>query len=337
MKYVVVVALALVALVAASQLNVDKDAFLHFQRKYKKHYSSHEEFQKRFSIFQENMKIAAENKAKNPRATFGVNKFSDLSAEEFAAQYLMPAANFKNQWVVAPAKNFTAKKAAPKGAAPDPTNWDWSTQGITTPVKNQGQCGSCWAFSATETIESQMAACGKGLPVLAPEQIVDCDTAGQDQGCNGGFPSGAYTYVQSAGGMDTESSYPYTAGESGEGGSCQFNAANVAAQITGYNSVSGESGLYTQISTNVPQGGPASICVDASSWQSYTGGVLTTCGNNVDHCVQLTGYANYNQNNAYWIVRNSWGSDWGQSGFIWVAIGQDLCSIGDYATVVTVC
>ena len=126
------------------------------------------------------------------------------------------------------------------------------------------------------------------------------------------------------------SDYPYTAGN-GQSGSCAFNSGEVVATVTGSSSVSGESGLYSQASS----AGPVSVCVDASSWQYYQGGVLTSCTNNVDHCVQLTGYANYGSSNAYWIVRNSWGSSWGENGFIWVAIGQDLCSIGDYATVVS--
>jgi len=82
-------------------------------------------------------------------------------------------------------------------------------------------------------------------------------------------------------------------------------------------------------------GGPVSVCVDASSWQNYQGGVLSQCGNDVDHCVQAVGYNNYGESGAYWIVRNSWGEDWGEQGYIWIEIGQDLCSIGDYATVVT--
>jgi len=164
------------------------------------------------------------------------------------------------------------------------------------------------------------------------EQIVDCDTAGEDQGCNGGFPTGAYQYVESAGGIESYTDYPYTA-EGGESGSCNFEQSDVVATVTNYVSINGETGLYQQMSTS--SGGPVSVCVDASSWSSYTGGILTQCGDDVDHCVQAVGYANYGTSGAYWIVRNSWGTDWGLNGFIWIEIGQDLCSIGDYATVVT--
>jgi len=184
-----------------------------------------------------------------------------------------------------------------------------------------------------ETIESYFALAGNSLTQLAMEQIVDCDTSGEDNGCNGGFPTGAYEYVQEAGGIEPLSDYPYSA-ENGQSGSCDFQSGDVVATVVGEaQSINGEPGLYSQ--TSSASGGPVSVCVDASSWQSYTGGVLSSCGNSVDHCVQLTGYANYGESGAYWIVRNSWGASWGESGFIWIEIGEDLCAIGDYATVVT--
>jgi len=213
----------------------------------------------------------------------------------------------------------------------NPTNYDWAKTQYVSPVRDQGQCGSCWAFSATETIESYAALyLNKKAQWYSVEQIVDCDTAGQDQGCGGGWPYGAYEYVQSAGGIETETVYPYTAG-GGESGTCAFKASAVVAKVSGYNTINGETGIYQQLSTE----GPVSVCVDASTWSSYQGGVLTSCTNNVDHCVQATGYAQYGTNGAYWIVRNSWGADWGEAGFIWIQIGQDLCSIGDYATIPT--
>jgi len=277
------------------------------------------------------MKKAEQLAQINPKATFGINKFSDLSTEEFAGKYLMNV-DFKDYVAPAP-KDFTvAHKDNVRGCTPDKTTYDWTSCGCDTPIYNQGACGSCWAFSATETIESYFCLAGNQLTQLSMEQIVSCDTAGEDQGCNGGFPSGAYQYVESAGGIEPYSDYPYSA-EGGESGSCNFDASDVVATVSSYNSVNGETGLYQQTSSS--SGGPVSVCVDASSWQSYTGGVLTQCGNDVDHCVQLVGYNNYGESGAYWIVRNSWGEDWGEQGFIWIEIGQDLCSIGDYATIVT--
>jgi len=320
----------LLGLIAVASAANAKHEFLKFQKQYGKVYAQHE-IAHRFQIFQENMKRSAELNILNPHAKFGVTQFSDLSPQEFAKYYLMQNKNFSRDYVAPPAKtNFNGKV----GANPDPTNWDWGTAGVTTPVYNQGQCGSCWAFSATETIESYYAVGGGPLTQLSMEQIVDCDTAGQDQGCNGGFPTDAYTYVQGAGGIESYSDYPYTA-ESGQAGSCQFTASDVVTNVASQQSISGESGMYSQLSSG--SGGPLSVCVDASSWQNYQTGVLTTCTNNVDHCVQATGYGSYGSAfpTAYWNVRNSWGSSWGMSGYIQVAIGQDLCAIGDYVTIVS--
>jgi cysteine peptidase B len=303
-----------------------KRLFTQFKTQYNKSYATAKEEQLRFGVFKESMIRAQQSQAKNPKARFGVTKFSDLTPEEFSRMYKMP--NFDgSKFPRPPVKDFS-KPQPPlslPGCSPDKSNFDWGSCGVTTPVYNQEQCGSCWAFSATETIESYFALGGGTLTQLSMQQIVDCDTS--DQGCNGGFPSSAYTYVQNAGGLDPLADYPYTA----EDGTCNFNSQEVAATVTSQQSISGEDGLYQQAST----AGPVSVCVDASSWQDYSGGILTQCSNNVDHCVQLTGYYNYGQSGAYWNVRNSWGTDWGQSGYIWIEIGQDLCSIGDYATIVS--
>jgi len=306
-----------------------------YMNTYNKNYATIEEYRTRLTSYRENMATAARLNAANPQARFGATKFSDMSQEEFARFYLTAKVPARSE-LPAP-KNFSTPRkphdmfASGRLQAPDPTNYDWGTAGVITPVYNQGQCGSCWAFSATETIESYFAIGGGALTQLSMEQIVDCDTAGQDQGCGGGFPTGAYQYVQGAGGIDSYANYPYTAG-GGQANNCEFPQGSVVTNVQNYNSISGETGEYSQLSS--ASGGPVSICVDASSWQNYQGGVLTSCGNSVDHCVQLTGYYNYGGSNAYWNVRNSWGADWGQNGYIWIQIGQDLCSIGDYATIV---
>jgi len=330
MKFIILVIASIALALAHATPNI-REQFSSFKTKYNKNYATESENENRFRIFRDNLVKSARLNVENPKARFGVTKFSDLSESEFNGNYLM---NFD-------ASNYKAPKAKTdfsgvnkfKSCNPDPTNYDWDSCGVITGIYNQGQCGSCWAFSATETIESYWALAGNTLTSFSVEQIVSCDTNGQDQGCNGGFPSGAYSYVESAGGIEPENDYPYSA-ESGEAGSCNFNSGDVVATVTGYSSINGETGLYQQTSSS--SGGPVSVCVDAASWQNYNGGVLTSCGTSVDHCVQLVGYANYGQSGAYWIVRNSWGQDWGENGFIWIEIGQDLCSIGDYATVVTV-
>lgn len=326
--------LVLATILAIAFATIEND-FSNFQKKYGKSYKTQAEFNLRFNNFKSNAAKAAElTKLNGGSATFGINKFSDLSEEEFRTNYLM--SDFDGEILKQyPVKTDFTSGPVNDNCNPDSTNFDWTTCGVVTPIRNQGQCGSCWAFSATETLESYYAISGGPLTLLSVEQIVDCDTNGNDNGCNGGFPSGAYSYIQSAGGLESESSYPYSAG-GGESGSCQIGNGTkptFVATVTGSNSINGETGLYQQTSSS--SGGPVSICVDASSWQTYTGGVLTSCGTSVDHCVQLVGYSNYGQSGAYWIVRNSWGEDWGETGHIWVAIGQDLCSIGDYATIVT--
>eukprot|EP01114_Cavostelium_apophysatum_P011129 TRINITY_DN2531_c0_g1_i5.p1 TRINITY_DN2531_c0_g1~~TRINITY_DN2531_c0_g1_i5.p1 ORF type:complete len:339 (-),score=65.78 TRINITY_DN2531_c0_g1_i5:30-1046(-) len=312
--------------------------FTDFMQKFGKTYANQEEFNLRFRYFQENLLRADELSKKNPQATFGVNKFSDLSQEEFATKYLMPNAEFKNNYVAPPAKDFT-KKADALGVNcnPNPTNYDWNSCGVVTPIYNQGQCGSTWAFGAVMAIESYFALAGNPLTQLSTEQILDCDTHGEDYGCEGGFPVGAYSYVQSAG-LEPLSDYPYTA-EGGEVGNCSFEASKAVVNVTKWTTLSGETEIYQQLSTQSSKGGgPVSACIDASTWQSYTGGVLSFCGTNVqvDHCVEVTGYAKYGQAGAYWLLRNTWGTDWGVSGYLYLAIGQNLCDIGNYATIVSV-
>jgi len=298
-----------------------------FKTKYGKTYSPDQE-QYRYGVFLHNLKRAAalQKKEKEHGATFGVTKFSDLTEAEFRSTHLMPK-DFGATYN--PTADFLTTQPGNKlGIKPNPTNFNWFAQaGVCTPVYNQGQCGSCWAFSATETIESYWALAGHPLTSLSVEQIVDCDTT--CYGCGGGWPYLAYEYVEPVG-QDSNASYPYTA-EGGVSGACKFSANSVVAQVATYAQVSGETGLYQTLSTS----GPVSVCVDASSWSAYTGGILTSCTTNVDHCVQAVGYANYGTAQNYWIVRNSWGTDWGVNGFIFIEIGQDLCDIGDYATVVT--
>jgi len=324
--------IVLCAIVAVAFALTNQEEWEAFKAKYQRSYANEDEEFYRYTVFQKNVKKAAERQAQElpGGATFGVTKFSDLTEEEFRSKYLMPK-EFGKTWDPKPTQDMDS--IIPASSKIDPTNYNWFNQtNVCTPIYNQGECGSCWAFSATETIESYWGLAGNKLAQLSMEQIVDCDT--QAFGCGGGWPYWAYAYVMQIGGVDSYSSYPYTA-EGGNSGTCAFNKANVVAQLKGYvNNTNGEAGLYKLASTV----GPVSVCVDASSWSAYTGGVLTTCTSYVDHCVQLVGYGNYGAAfpGAFWIVRNSWGTDWGMGGFIEIAIGQDLCVIGDYATIVTV-
>jgi cathepsin F/cysteine peptidase B len=299
-------------------------SFVTFTHDHARTYKTAEEVHARFNNFKATVAKNVVLSKLNPLATFGINKFSDMSEAEFRSTHLMPVnitSTYRQQhkmkkWVAPKHPSPMAAKARqPDGAV------DWCAAGACTPVKDQQQCGSCWAFSATEVLESFTFISGKGLPDLAPEQIVDCDT--NDSGCNGGDPRSALTYVQGAGGEDTESSYPYTAG-GGQAGTCAFSASNVGATTNGPVDVS--DGTESSLQAFLQATGPPSVCVDASSWSSYTGGVLSSCGCNIDHAVQATGIS---ADGSYYIVRNSWNTNWGENGFIYLQTGANTCCVAN--------
>jgi len=316
MIYQLVVALAVVASSSAVLFSEDhthqKYLWESFKREHNKSYETMDEESRRFGIFLENLKTAdnrnkEEVKSKGT-AVHGITKFSDLSQAEFESRFLTADASMKVKDTVA------VEYGAPDAAA---GLVDWSGK-LTTPVKDQGYCGSCWAFSATEQIESDsMRTLGTSY-VLSPEQITQCDTT--SQGCNGGWTERAYSYVTKAGGIETDANYPYTSYQ-GVTGSCKATASKYVIGVTSYTTVKGESSMASYVQKT----GPLSVCLDASSWNSYTGGIMTKCGNNVDHCVQAVGVDA--STGGYWKVRNSWGTSWGESGYIRLAYGANTCDI----------
>jgi len=291
--------------------------FLSFMSEHGKEYENDEEFVKRFHIFRENLKLIEEMNRNSTGAVFGVTSFTDLTPQEFKNLYLM---NYQS-------RNMTGETYMDVPRISAPTSFDWRSKGAVSSVKNEGQCGSCWAFSATENIESVYQIGGQGLPIIAPQQMVDCEK--DCYGCGGGWPYKAFNYVVKAGGQDTEASYPYTARD----GSCKFKPGSVGAKIKGYKNIPrDEHQLQTALTTT----SPFSICVDASRWQNYRGGVMTSsqCGRGIDHCVQLVGY-DASKNTPYWIVRNSWGTGWGVSGYIYLEMWKDTCAMAEDVTTAT--
>jgi len=295
-------------------------------------YGSDAAYDHAFSNFQQTL---ARIEAKNAEghATFGLTKFADLSPSEFSGMYLnyKPASDRGTPINIADSSKFV-------GDAPE--IFDWRSKNAVSPVKDQGQCGSCWAFSTTEEIESMWFLDGNDMPELAPQQIVSCDKV--DQGCNGGDTTTAYAYVIKAGGLEAGSDYPYVSGNSGENGQCKFNKADVVAHISAWSYAIEpcDSGCGHQNETGLQAAllavGPLSICVDAESWQDYSGGVLGNCPHaytDLDHCVQLVGY---NTPEKYWIVRNSWNTDWGVEGYIYIGTGKNECGLCDEVTYATV-
>jgi len=306
------------AVFAHPDLLENKRKFEAFKTKFNRVYTSANEEAMRYKVFLANLARAEQLTKESGTATFGVTKFSDMTPAEFKSKMLMNVTLEPSSLPAAPVWQPTELKQLPAA-------YDWNSKGVVTAVKNQEQCGSCWAFSATETIESVWALAGNSIQILSEQQIVDCDTT--DDGCDGGWPYDAYAYIISASGQDSESAYPYTA----EDGTCEAAQNTPVAKISNWQYVT-QSQDENAMQQFVYSKSPISICVDAEVWQTYTGGVITgNCGKSIDHCVQITGWSQQGGYNV-WNIRNSWGANWGENGYIWVQIGGDHCALAQVVT-----
>jgi len=290
--------------------------FTKFMQQYNKKYT-HDTFFYRYTVFKQNMdKIELGNRQKHSY-TMGMNSMGDMTHAEFKAVKL-GYKRVDNSYLRS--KNTEGPHLHVKKPA---ATMDWRKKGAVTPVKDQGQCGSCWAFSTTGSTEgAHQIATGK-LVGLSEQQLVDCSSAQGNQGCNGGLMDQAFQYIISNPGIASEEAYPYTA----QDGTCN-TAAKSVTMITGYTDVtSGDEGALMK-AVNV---GPVSVAIEAdqSCFQFYSGGVLNdpTCGTQLDHGVLAVGYGTLSGQD-YWIVKNSWGTSWGvESGYVFIAKGIDECGI----------
>jgi len=266
-----------------------------------------EEEATREAVFNQNIAFIEAENANGNSYTLGVNQFSHLSNEEFKAQYTGGKGGSTLGSDDAHLGELEIGEIA--------SSVDWSTdKAVVNPVKDQGQCGSCWAFSAVGTVESAYAIAAGKLGSYAEQQLVDCDSTGGSQGCNGGFNQYGIAYIGSTG-VAAESSYPYTATD----GSCRASSVSktlAAGAVSGYQSV-GKNNAALQSALNTS---PVSITVDAdNTWQSYRSGVLSkSCGifGQIDHAVIAVGY---DTSADTFKIRNSWGGSWGEAGYVRVS------------------
>jgi len=302
--------------------------FEEFKVRFHRSYANAAEEAERRAQYERNMAKARAYQKTNPLATFGPNEYADWSEAEMRAMKGMPATAMEQfraglaRQALRIAEGKQKLRAAKLGAAPSAVNW--VNQGAVTPVKNQGQCGDCWAFSTTGNIEGQWFLAGNALVSLSEQELTSCDT--NDTGCNGGLPWQAMEWLLSSqqGWITSEADYPFVSG-SGTAPACAFSSASMpgAAQISNYQQLPSNDEANMQQFCGVY--GPLSIGVDATSFQSYTGGVLTSCtSNQVDHAVLAVGY-DLTYSTPYWIIKNSWGASWGEAGYIRVAYGSNQC------------
>jgi C1A family cysteine protease len=277
--------------------------FNDFQVKFNKRYESLEELRNRFEIFKENaIEIYNHNKNENKTFTLAINQFTDLTRDEFVHYYV----NGLNDIQSYGCDVYTAPSNVLL-----PSSIDWRQKGAVSSVKDQGQCGSCWTFSSTGAIEGSWAISKGQLLDLAEQQLVDCATGFKygSHGCNGGQMEGAFKYVIENG-QCTESSYPYTAKD----GTCQKCQASVKMSHCYDVKPNDQLSLKSAVSRQ-----PVSVAIEADTFyfQSYSSGVLTSdkCGTKLDHGVLVVGYGSENGND-YWLVKNSWGTSWGDKGYV---------------------
>ena len=325
MRSVILIVLFAALMVAGDQYLESSmgSMFADFKATHGKKYASAAEEAKRFANFQVNMRKAAVQQASEPMATFGMNLFSDLSAEEFKTRHNGNKYFAARKAEARPAAALLTDAEIAKIRATVGATVDWRAMGAVTGVKDQGQCGSCWAFSTTGNIEGQWFLANHSLTALSEQDLVSCDSF--DSGCSGGDVDTAFGWLLLARGgqIVTEASYPYASG-SGWSPGCADTWKPIGAVITGHVDLPQDE---TLMAAWLQTGGPISIAVDASSFQSYTGGIMTNCrSRETDHAVLIVGTGTDGWT-PYWIVKNSWSWTWGELGYIRLAFGSNQCLI----------
>ncbi|XP_010040202.2 zingipain-2 [Eucalyptus grandis] len=262
---------------------------------------------KRLKIFLENLQFIEEfNGAANRTYKVGLNKFSDLTNEEFVAAYTgykLPSSTPRNSSQVNSFKY--------QGSNSIPESIDWVQKGAVNPIKYQRQCGSCWSFSVVAAVEAITQITTGVLPSLSEQQLIDCTTDG-NHGCEGGSMDNGFEYIINNNGISSETNYPYV----GVDGTCNVQASSVAeAKISDHKDVpSNEDDMLKAVAMQ-----PVSAAIDANGdvFKHYVGGVfIGPCEANLNHAVTVVGYGTDTDGTKYWLIRNSWDISWGESGYM---------------------
>jgi len=302
MKAVIIFALA----ACAFALTFQNDPFwIAYKQQFEKTYAEKEEAE-HYAIFNKNMLKAAKLNEIDPLATYGWTKFSDIET---------------HRPLIKVPENLPEITVLPEVNAP--SSLDWRSKGAVTGVKDQGQCGSCWAFSTVVALEGAYFLEHSHLHSFSEKQIVDCDTS--NDGCDGGWPIDALKYVQKKG-IEEEQTYPYHASK----GKCQYSSSKVKMNVKEVKSFTPRNEF--QIMNAIQQYGPISICLDATKFDYYNKGIMNGSGcraGAADHAVAIVGWGEEGSTK-YWIVKNSWGKSWGESGYVRIQRGINACGVEDY-------
>jgi len=336
---------ALIAVAAA----IGDSEWEQFKTQYQKYYANDAEELERYGLFKKSKARVAKLNALNPEPVFGITSMSDRHPEEQFKKGLRMPVDFVP---TAPVKQYIPRNSG---------GVNWGVTEVVTAVKNQGQCGSCWAFSATQAVESQLVLTSGGYRVdLSAQQITSCTPSTGTYGCygcDGGWTEGAYDYLTTVAGLANSFYIPYEQSLTEETATMACPTEKVAnitgeyqmlqgayAKVTGYHyattpCTSGACGKQDlQGLAAALEATPVSVCVNAENWNDYTGGVMSSaaCGSSgasyQDHCVLATGF-NSTAPTPYWIVKNSWSTTWGEGGYIYLDMSENTCGVADDATV----
>lgn len=321
-----ILAIIAVITVSAFEPGHEKESYIFtkfqaFLKEHNKKYTTIEEYTARFNVFKANYeRMEAFTLSDKPKShNVGITKFFDLTTQEFRNTYLNLKVTLLDQIKAQSTPYQTSIEAAP-------AEFDWRKQGAVGNVKDQGSCGSCWAFSTVANLEGLFAIKNKKQVVLSEQQLVDCDKD-QDQGCNGGLMENALKYVQ-ANGLALAADYKYTARD----GRCKASKVKSAIAVKGQHFAADQE--EENIKKMLAETGPLSIAINAEPLQFYDGGILDADASDCDpqslnHGVAIVGYGSEN-GQAYWIIRNSWGANWGEKGYVRFALGKGVCGVNTY-------